>query len=160
MIPYGQRLFAARSPSMPEPFQNYENHAKLVPLFHFVAFPLLFINLAWAVWRVTRAPSVDTIIAAGTAAALGLVFFFARIFALKVQDRVIRLEMRLRLRELLPLGLHPRIVDFTPDQLVALRFASDAELSELAQTVLRDHITSRKAIKLMIKDWNADHLRA
>ena len=145
---------------MPEPVQNYKNHAKLVPLFHFVAFPLLFVNLVWASWRAWQAASADTIIAVATAAALILVSLFARSFALKVQDRVIRLEMRLRLRELLPIGLHPRIVDFTPDQLVALRFASDAELSELAQIVLRDHITSRKAIKLMIKDWNADHLRA
>ena len=145
---------------MSEPAQNYKNHAKLVPLFHFVAFPLLFINLAWAVWRATQAPSADTIIAAGTEAALVLVFFFARVFALKVQDRVIRLEMRMRLRELLPIGLHPRIADFTPEQLVALRFASDAELPDLAQVVLRDHITSKKTIKLMVKDWNADHLRA
>lgn len=145
---------------MSEPAQNYKNHAKIVPLFHFVAFPLLFANLVWAVWRATQMPSVDTIIAAATATALVLLFFFARIFALRVQDRVIRLEMRLRLRELLPIGLHPRIVDFTPEQLVALRFASDAELPDLAQVVLRDHITSKKVIKLMIKDWNADHLRA
>jgi len=145
---------------MAEPAQNYQNHAKTVPLFHFVAFPLLFVNLLWAVWRATQAPGVDTIIGATTAVALVLVSLFARAFALRVQDRVIRLEMRLRLRELLPIGLHPRIVDFTPEQLVALRFASDAELPDLAQAVLRDHITSKKAIKLMIKDWNADHLRA
>jgi hypothetical protein len=145
---------------MPEPVQNYKNHAKTVPLFHFVAFPLLFVNLVWAVWRATQAPGADTIIGATTAAALILVSLFARAFALRVQDRVIRLEMRMRLRELLPIGLHPRIVDFTPEQLVALRFASDAELPDLAQAVLRDHITSKKAIKLMIKDWNADHLRA
>lgn len=145
---------------MSEPAQNYKNHAKLVPLFHFVTFPLILINLVWAVRRATQAPSADTLVAATTAMALVLLFFFARIFALKVQDRVIRLEMRMRLRELLPIGLHPRIVDFTPEQLVALRFASDAELPELAQVVLRDHITSKKTIKLMIKDWNADHLRA
>ncbi len=145
---------------MPEPAQSYKNHAKTVPLFHFVAFPLLFANLVWAVWRATQTPSADSIIAAATAVALILLFFFARIFALRVQDRVIRLEMRLRLRELLPIGLHPRIADFTPEQLVALRFASDAELPDLAQAVLRDHITSKKVIKLMIKDWNADHLRA
>lgn len=145
---------------MPESVQNYKNHAKVVPLFHFVTLPLLFVNLVWAVWRAMQTPSADTIVAAATAAALVLVMFFARIFALRVQDRVIRLEMRLRLRELLSIGLHPRIVDFTPEQLVALRFASDAELPELAQVVLRDRITSKKVIKLMIKDWNADHLRA
>ena len=145
---------------MSEPIQNYKNHAKFVPLYHFVAFPLIFINFVWAVTRAAEAPSADTIIAATTGAALILIFFFARIFALRVQDRVIRIEMRLRLREVLPLGLHPRISDFTPDQLVALRFATDAELPDLAQTVLRDRITSKKAIKLLIKDWEADHLRA
>jgi len=145
---------------MSEPVQNYKNHAKLVPLFHFVALPLLLGNLVWAMRRATQAPSGETIIAATTAVALILAVLFARAFALRVQDRVIRMEMRMRLRELLPIGLHPRIVDFTPEQLVALRFASDAELADLAQTVLRDHITSKKAIKLMIKDWNADHLRA
>jgi hypothetical protein len=145
---------------MPEPVQNYKNHAKFVPIYHFVAFPLLLTNFVWAVWRASQAPSADTIIAAGTGFALIILFFLARLFALKVQDRVIRLEMRLRLRELLPLGLHPRIADFTPGQLVAMRFATDAELPDLAQTVLRDRITDKKAIKLMIKEWNGDHLRA
>jgi hypothetical protein len=145
---------------MSEPAQSYKNHAKTVPAFHFVAVPLLMVNLVWAVRRATEAPSADTVIAATTAVALIIVAFLARIFALQVQDRVIRLEMRLRLREVLPIGLHPRIVDFTTGQLVALRFASDAELPELAQVVLRDHITNKKAIKLMIKEWHADHQRA
>jgi hypothetical protein len=145
---------------MSEPVQNYKNHAKFVPIYHFVAAPLLLANFIWASVRASQAPSADTIIALGTAAALIILFFMARLFALRVQDRVIRLEMRLRLREVLPIGLHPRIVDFTPEQLVALRFATDAELSELAQTVLRDGINSKKAIKLMIKEWEADHLRA
>jgi uncharacterized membrane protein YheB (UPF0754 family) len=145
---------------MSEPVQNYKNHAKFIPIYHFVAFPLLLANFIWAVVRASREISTDTIIALGTAFALVVMFFVARIMALRVQDRVIRLEMRLRLREVLPIGLHPRIVDFTPDQLVALRFASDAELSELAQTVLRDKVVSKKAIKQMIKEWEADHLRA
>ena len=85
--------------------------------------------------------------------------FLARVFALRVQDRVIRLEMRLRLKELLPAALHPRIVEFTPGQLVALRFASDAELADLAQTVLRDKISDKKTIKSMIKVWNPDQVR-
>ncbi len=144
---------------MPERIQNFKNHAKTIPLYHFVAFPLLAVNFGWAVRRAVQAPSAETVIAATTGFALVAVFFFARIFALRVQDRVIRLEMRLRLRELLPIGLHPRIADFTPDQLVALRFASDAELPDLAQAVLRDRLTDKNAIKKMIKDWKADHLR-
>ena len=145
---------------MPESSQTYKNHAKFVPLYHFVVFPLLAINASWAIRTALQAPSAATMIAATTAIALVLLFFFTRIFALKVQDRVIRLEMRLRLKELLPAALHPRIGELTAGQMVALRFASDAELPELVQTVLRDRITDRKAIKLMIKDWTADHLRA
>jgi len=145
---------------MPEPVQDYRNHAKFVPLYHYVAFPLLVVNLVWAFYRMFQLRSVDSIITTLTALALVIVFFFARIFALRVQDRVIRLEMRLRLRDVLPIGLHPRIGDFTPDQLVAMRFASDAELPDLATAVLRDHIHDKKVIKQMIKDWKGDYLRA
>lgn len=145
---------------MAEPAQTYKNHSKFVPAYHFVAFPLIVINLGWALYRMFALRTGDSIVNALTAIALVIVFFMARIFALRVQDRVIRLEMRLRLREVLPLGLHPRIVDFTPDQLVAMRFASDEELPELATVVLRDHIHDKKVIKQMIREWQADHLRA
>ncbi len=145
---------------MPEPVQTYKNHAKFVPLFHFVALPLLILNLVWSARVALRAPSMGNIVPVTTAVALLVVAFFARVFALKVQDRVIRLEMRMRLRELLPVALHPRITELTAGQMVALRFTSDAELPELVQTVLRDRITDRKAIKLMIKDWTADDHRA
>jgi hypothetical protein len=145
---------------MPEPVQTYRNHAKFVPIYHFVAFPLIVVNLIWALYRMFQTRSGDSIVAVLTALALVVIFFMARVFALRVQDRVIRLEMRLRLREVLPLDLHPRIVDFTPDQLVAMRFASDAELPDLATAVLRDHIHDKKVIKQMIKDWQGDHLRA
>ena len=146
---------------MPEPAQTYKNHTKLVPLYHYVVFPLLGLNLALAVVRVSSLPlSMATFNTVGTAVALVLLAFFARTFALKVQDRVIRLEMRMRLRELLPAALHPRIAELTAGQMVALRFASDAELPELVEKVLRDRITDRKAIKLMIKNWTVDDYRA
>ncbi len=145
---------------MAEPVQSYKNHSKFVPAYHFVAFPLIVINMVWAMYRMFSLRTGDSIVNALTSIALVIVFFMARIFALRVQDRVIRLEMRLRLREVLPLGLHPRIVDFTPDQLVAMRFASDEELPELATVVLRDHIHDKKVIKQMIREWQADHLRA
>jgi hypothetical protein len=87
-------------------------------------------------------------------------FFFARLFALAVQDRVIRLEERLRLERLLPPDLQPRIQDFATAQLVALRFASDAELPALARKVLAENITDRKVIKRMIQNWRPDYQRA
>ncbi len=80
--------------------------------------------------------------------------------ALKVQDRVIRLEERLRYQRLLPTDLQSRIDDFTVNQLVSLRFASDAELPGLARKVLDDKINDRKTIKQMIKVWKPDYLRA
>ncbi len=81
-------------------------------------------------------------------------------FALTVQDRVIRLEERLRFERLLPEDLKARIPEFTVAQLVSLRFASDAELPALARKVLSDNLTDRKTIKKLVQNWRADHLRA
>lgn len=140
--------------------QSFKNHAKFVPLFHFVAVPILAVNFFWSAYRAVTRPAWDTALAALVAVALLITLFLARLFALKVQDRVIRLEMRLRLRELLPPDLAPRIGEFTPGQLVALRFAGDRELPELARRVLDERLADKKAIKQMIADWQADHLRA
>src|SRR5262245_43159450 len=111
--------------------QSLKNHARFVPLYHGFAFPVCVVNAVWQLLRVYRSPSWDTGIAALLGLALVVMFFMARIFALTVQDRVIRLEMRLRLRELLPADLQPRVHELTPRQLVALRFASDRELPAL-----------------------------
>jgi len=83
----------------------------------------------------------------------------ARAFALGVQDRVIRLEERLRLEGALTGDLRARIGDFTTEQLIGLRFASDAELEELAGRVLAEGISDRKAVKAMVKAWRPDHQR-
>jgi hypothetical protein len=91
--------------------------------------------------------------------AFAVTALFARVFALKAQDRLIRLEERMRMRALLPAETQGRIEDFTPDQLVALRFASDAELPKLAAAVLSGNIQKRAEIKKMIQQWRADHCR-
>jgi hypothetical protein len=77
-----------------------------------------------------------------------------------VQDRVIRLEMRLRLRELLPPDLRGRINELSRSQLVALRFASDVELTELVRQVLAGELSKTSDIKVKVKNWQADSLRA
>ena len=92
--------------------------------------------------------------------ALILLFFLARVMALTVQDRVIRLEETLRMRALLPADLHARIGELTVKQIVALRFASDAELPDLARQVLDGKLQDQKAIKKMVRQWRADHQRA
>lgn len=145
--------------SMAQTPQTYANHVRYIPIFHFVALPILTANLFRAAMLAIRTPSLDSVLSALVAFALIIVFFAARVFALKAQDRVIRLEMQLRMKELLPASLQPRIKDLTPSQLVALRFAGDGELAALAETVLRDNIHDRKAIKLLIKDWKGDYLR-
>ena len=140
--------------------QTFENHTRIVRAYHMGAFPLLAINLLWSGYRVMGNFSADAVVALLLAIALLLIFFHARIFALAVQDRVIRLEMRLRLEKLLPPDQRARIPDFTVGQLVALRFASDEELPDLARKVLSENLTDRKTIKRMIKKWNPDYLRA
>jgi hypothetical protein len=140
--------------------QNFQNHAKYVPVFHFFVLPVLLFNLVWAIVRVVRAPSGGSIEAMVLALALVLLGLYARMFALAVQDRVIRLEMRLRMQEVLPVNLRPRVPEFSANQLVALRFASDAELPALAGKVLSENLNDRKTIKKMIQNWQADDLRA
>jgi hypothetical protein len=140
--------------------QNFENHAKIVPGFHYFVLPVLTVNFVQSILRLARQVSVDAVISVLVAAALVLLAFYGRIFALTVQDRVIRLEMQLRLQSLLPPDLRARISEFTVAQLVALRFASDAELPALARKVLDEHLIERKAIKKIIRDWQPDMLRA
>ena len=139
--------------------QNFANHARFVPPYHYVAFPILLANLIWRVYGLFDGITVDASLNALVAVALIIVALFARLFALGAQDRVIRLEMRLRLRELLPEDLQGRINDFTPTQMVGLRFAGDAELPELARKVLDENITKMTPIKKMITDWQGDYFR-
>jgi hypothetical protein len=140
--------------------QNYSNHTRWVPPFHFFAMPVLLLNVGWQIYHVVKVQSGDTIISLLLALALVVIALSGRLFALKVQDRLIRLEMRLRLMSLLGQDLRGRIPEFTVDQLVALRFASDEELPALARKCLDEKITARKPIKQMVKNWQADELRA
>src|SRR5713226_8896567 len=153
---------------MEKPYnQNFENHARVVTGYHKVALSIFALNFFWAIYRLVRSFSgdsifarLDSVLALLLAVALLLLFFYARIFALTVQDRVIRLEMTLRLERILPPDLRPRIPEYTVGQLVALRFAGDDELPELARKVLADNLVDRKTIKQMIKKWRPDFLRA
>ena len=139
--------------------QTYDNHVRYEPLYHFFIFPVLALNAGSACYRLFTSFSWNAVINLLVALALILLALFARVFALRAQDRVIRLEMRLRLRELLPAALQPRVREFTPRQLVAMRFASDRELPSLAERVLTDRITDGRTIKKLIVAWEADHLR-
>jgi len=139
--------------------QDYKNHARWLPAFHFFATPVLFIHTLVQLWAVVQSPSAGSLWAAVVAAALLTVAFLARTQALTAQDRVIRLEMRLRLRDLLSADLQSRVHELTPRQMVALRFASDGELPGLVQEVLSGSLKSQKEIKARIRHWQADWLR-
>jgi len=129
-------------------------------MFHFFVLPVLFLNFVSSVVHVFRAPTYWTAVSLLVSIALVLLALTARMFALTVQDRVIRLEMRLRLQQQLPQDLKPRVPEFTLNQLLSLRFASDAELPELARKVLDEKLNDRKAIKKLIRNWQPDYLRA
>jgi uncharacterized protein DUF6526 len=139
--------------------QNFANHRRILPLYHFVMFGIFLINAIWSIVQLIRYPSWTTILACAVAVALLGLFFYAREFALRVQDRVIRLEMRLRLTTILPADLRGRIPELDRDQLIALRFASDAELPDLVREVLTNDIRRRDEIKRNVKKWEADHWR-
>jgi hypothetical protein len=140
--------------------QTYKKHARWLPLFHFFVMPVLLVNVVLALWRLIQGPTLPTAYGVVFAVALLGLGFLSRIQALTVQDRLIRLEMRLKLRQLLPAELQPRINDLTHRQLVALRFASDAELGDLVRQVFAGKLTTAKDIKMKVKSWQADWLRA
>ena len=139
--------------------QTFANHTKIEPAYHFVAFGILIVNLVWSVVQLWRAPGFATALQLALAVALLILFLAVRVFALAVQDRVIRLEMHLRVLSVAP-DLSPRFGEFTLNQLCGLRFASDGELPELARKVLTDKLDDRTAIKKMIRDWQPDLARA
>jgi hypothetical protein len=145
---------------MPAP-QNFSNHTRWYPPFHFFVLPMLLLNIIFAIyvtihewpryehthlWWVVMA--IVLFVMAGT----------SRGGALAAQDRIIRLEERLRLAALLPAEDHAHIDELTIKQLVALRFASDAELPALVRKTLTQNLES-KAIKQSIVNWRADYDR-
>ncbi len=146
--------------------QSYANHRMFVPWYHFFASLVLLVNLVWAIWKLGRGffsdavpVTFDAVLAVLVAAALIVVWLYARLFPLAVQDRVIRLEMRQRLERILPDDLKGRIGELSRGQTIGLRFASDGELPDLMRTVLDDGVTNGEAVKKKIKDWEADHWR-
>jgi hypothetical protein len=138
--------------------QTYANHRRFEPLQHFVLTPILLITWIAAIWLAIKHPSLHSIWAAILAFALLMVAMQARIYALKVQDRVIRLEETLRMQRLLSAELQARIPEMVPRQFVGLRFAADAELADRVREAL-DQKLSGEAIKKQIQTWRPDTFR-
>ena len=131
----------------------------MVPGYHYATGLFVLVYLIWSIWRAMTLRDIESHYDLVGAFALFGVYAYTRLFPLKAQDRVIRLEERLRLARLLPADLAPRIEEIAPRQLIALRFASDAEVPALVREVLAGTLTEPKAIKQRIAHWRADHFR-
>jgi len=138
--------------------QTFANHTRWDPLFHFFALPVFLLlaitGMVHFIWR----PGLHSGLMFVVAAALATVVVKVRLYALRVQDRVIRLEERLRLASLLPEPLRSRIPELTVGQLVGLRFASDEEVAKLVERALSEKL-SKADIKKAIQTWRPDYLR-
>jgi hypothetical protein len=141
---------------MPE--QNYATHRRFDPLYHYVGSVLLLLFLGLSLtlaWRMKGLFGASLLV---LAALMVILFTLVRGYALKVQDRLIRLEEGLRMARVLPEDLKARIPELKPDQCVGLRFASDGELADLVRQTLAEDLGS-EAIKKRIKAWRPDHFR-
>jgi hypothetical protein len=137
--------------------QTFANHGRLDPFFHFTIIPLLLFCFIASIHAMIREGHLHLMMPVFTLTVL-LLAWCCRSYALKVQDRVIRLEERLRLSALLPEPLRARIPELSERQLVALRFASDAEVPGLVEKTLRENLAP-KAIKQAIVSWRPDYWR-
>jgi len=139
--------------------QTYKNHTRWYPLFHFVVVPLLILNLLDHLVRIftnTGQERVDQIFWTIMSVTLILLALSARLMALKAQDRVIRLEERLRCAQLLSPETALKANGLTASQLIALRFASDEEFGSLVERTLSGEFADTKEIKQAIQTWRPD----
>jgi hypothetical protein len=138
--------------------QSYASHAKIDPPFHFFVLPVLLINILVVAYLLLRYPGIGGAWLLLVSAALLVLAGRLRSWATHLQDRVIRVEERIRLAAILPEPLRSRIAELSDSQIVGLRFASDAELPALFQRAV-DEKLSRADIKKAITDWRPDYSR-
>ena len=138
--------------------QNLANHAKLDPLFHFIVLPVFALAALGGTVHFLRHPSYHSASFFVISVAAAIAALKIRVYSLKLQDRIIRLEERLRLASLCSEPLGFRIPELTEDQLIGLRFASDAELPALVEKTLGSN-WNRKQIKEAVKNWRPDNWR-
>ena len=139
--------------------QSFAKHAQWTPGYHFFAAPLGLAYMVWSIMRLVKTPNVDTTYALVGALAIVGAIAFARLSPLQAQDRIIRLEERLRLTRLLPADLQSHVETFRPGQLIAMRFASDGEVVDLARKVIANPAMTAREIKAEVKSWKADYFR-
>ncbi|MEZ5344029.1 MAG: DUF6526 family protein [Pyrinomonadaceae bacterium] len=140
--------------------QNYQNHTRWLPPFHFFLSPLLLVSLIYFTVRIFQEPSWDRGMFLLLLIGIITISFLSRIQVLTVQNRVIRLEERLRYKELLSPDLAERAQNLKTSEMIGLRFAGDEELPGLVERTLSGEFENVKEIKLAVKNWRGDHLRA
>ena len=138
--------------------QSLQNHTKLDPSFHLFLIPVALLLLVAAIYNLYQNLTLSAVAHLVAAVWAIIALFKIRLYALKVQDRVIRLEERLRFEKLLPPALNARFYELTEQQLIALRFASDAEVPGLVEKTLAGSLPP-KAIKQAIQNWRPDYWR-
>jgi hypothetical protein len=138
--------------------QNFSNYVRRDPLFHFFLMPVFAISVVASFVHLYRRPGLHSAWTTIVMIAALVAVLKIRSYALKVQDRVIRLEERLRLMTLLDAAMRPRIGELTEEQLVALRFASDGELPGMAVRALNEKLGGME-IKKAIREWRGDYWR-
>lgn len=138
--------------------QTKDNHVRFHPPFHFFFAPAILLLLLSSVYTAVRNPGLTSATQILFVLVVGTLGFLARSYALKVQDRVIRLEEQLRLSALMGPDYVPAIHALSESQLIALRFASDDEVGALAQRAVKEKLDG-KAIKSAIQRWRPDYWR-
>ncbi len=138
--------------------QNFANHRRNDLPFHFFIVPVAIISVIAAIVQLVRFPSLASAWLLVVAIAATVAVFKIRLYALRVQDRVIRLEERLRLMSVLSEPLRSRVGELSGSQLIALRFAPDAELAGLVDQILQKKL-ERNEIKKAVVSWRADYSR-
>lgn len=139
--------------------QNFQNHTRWYPLVHFVVVPIFLINLIWQIVRFSQEKTWDRAESVLIAVGFLLLNMAARFQALKAQNRLIRLEEKLRYKEILPTDLFAESEKLKTGQIIALRFASDEELPDLMRKTLSGEFKTTKEIKQAIKNWRGDYHR-
>lgn len=143
---------------MSNPVQSYSNHARWLAPWHFFAIPVLLSNVVVEIVRFVGAPTLLQAWVAIVSLALVTAIVFARWMPLRVQDRLIRLEETLRLERLLP-DRAREVEHLTREQLIGVRFASDAEVPHLLDRMVAGELVTRGDVKRAVQHWRADHQR-
>ena len=139
--------------------QNFANHTRWHAPFHFFVLPVMLINVIWSIVVFVKTPGWNPAWWVMVSLALAMLTTFVRTYSLKVQDRIIRLEERLRYQQLLSPVVLQQADALRTGQIVALRFASDHELEQLVSQAAAGKFAKSKHLKQAIRSWRGDTFR-